>query len=792
MERRYTLAHWGAFEADDSVDRGLHPLTGDSDPLTIGADQLCEHVERLRVRAPAVRRSWLVGGPGAKGDQRGREEFVEMDWPTALDLVAREIERIRARYSNDAIFGGSYGWSSAGRFHHAQSQVHRFLNSIGGYVRHVDTYSLGAGRVIMPYVMGEIDDLIAEHSSWSVLAEHTRLFVAFGGVPLKNSRVSPGGATDHNVRRSLNEMAAAGVRFVNVSPLRDNLEAGDCVEWVQIRPNTDAALMLALIFVLIDDNMIDQEFIARCCSGFDIVEAYVCGRSDGVAKEPRWAAAITGVSEERIRTLAHEMAATRTLINVAWALQRAEHGEQPFWAAVTLASALGQIGLPGGGIGFGYGAMNAIGSDYPRFRGPTLPQGRNRIEAFIPVARIADMLLHPKGEFRYRGQVRAYPEIRLIYWAGGNPFHHHQDLNRLRDAWARPETIIVHEQYWTAAARFADIVLPATIAMERNDIGFATRERYMIAMKKLVEPSGAARDDFAIFAALAERLGAGKVFTDGLDERGWLARMYGESRESARLQGIVLPPFDRFWSEGIIDLAPYRRSVTFLDSFRRDPVASPLTTESGRIQLFSPTIAHFDLPDCWGHAAWLPPKEWIGAAPKPDALHLISDQPANRLHGQLDHGKASVEGKIDGREPILMNPFDAARRGIEDGMVVEVSNGRGRSLAAARLSETVMPGVARLPTGAWYDPDPIKATEQHGNPNVLTCDSGASELSQGCSAGSCLIWVQPFVGKPPTVGVRNPPRFATRGQYLGDHPVTEAEDRAGNDLKGRGDTVRPF
>src|SRR5690606_14628439 len=130
----------------------------------------------------------------------------------------------------------------------------------------------------------------------------------------------------------------------------------------------------------------------------------------------------------------------------------------------------------------------------------------------IPVARIADLLLSPGKKFSFDGQELEYPDIRLIYWAGGNPFHHHQDLFRLRQAFQRPETIIVHEPYWTATARHADIVLPATTALERNDIGGSSRDPYVFAMHKAVEPVGEARDDFRIFSELADRLGAGERF----------------------------------------------------------------------------------------------------------------------------------------------------------------------------------------------------------------------------------------------------------------------------------------
>src|SRR4030095_5606428 len=133
---------------------------------------------------------------------------------------------------------------------------------------------------------------------------------------------------------------------------------------------------------------------------------------------------------------------------MSWAIQRAHHGEQPYWMLITLAAMLGQIGLPGGGFGFGYGSVDGVGKAAQGFKWPSLPQGRNPGASFIPVARIADMLLDPGGTCAYDGQTLTYPDIRLVYWAGGNPFHHHQDLNRLLRAWRRAGSIIPHETVW--------------------------------------------------------------------------------------------------------------------------------------------------------------------------------------------------------------------------------------------------------------------------------------------------------------------------------------------------------
>ncbi|WP_311044493.1 molybdopterin-dependent oxidoreductase [Rhizobium sp. NZLR11] len=222
------------------------------------------------------------------------------------------------------------------------------------------------------------------------------------------------------------------MRIVNISPFRQDIDGSS--DWIPIRPNTDVALMLSLIHVLVTENLHDRAYLEKFCTGEEEVRAYILGESDRVPKTPEWASAITGVPSETIVQLARDMAASKTIINASWSLQRQSHGEQAYWALVTLASHLGQIGTPGG-FRLGYGTLNSIGSKELRVSGPRLPQGKNPVEEFIPVARIADMLLNPGGRFDYNGGIYFYPDIKLVYWAGGNPFHHHQDLNRFISAW---------------------------------------------------------------------------------------------------------------------------------------------------------------------------------------------------------------------------------------------------------------------------------------------------------------------------------------------------------------------
>jgi len=742
-KRTRTFTHWGPYDVEvtDGAITAVHPHADDPDPSPIGQSFEDSVHHQSRIMQPAVRKGWLERGPERHAGGRGEEPFVSVSWDKALDLVASELGRIRETHGNEAIFAGSYGWASAGRFHHAQSQIHRFLKQFGGYTYSVNSYSTAAAQVIMPHVVGfKFLDMLDNLTAWPVIAEHTKLVVMLGGIALKNAQVNGGGIGRHVTRGWMQRCRDKGVDFVNISPLKEDAADFLHAEWLAVRPNTDTALLLGLAHTLIEERLHDQDFLDRFCTGFDRFLPYLKGTQDGTPKTAEWAAAICDVPAPRIRDLARRMASERTLITVAWSLQRGDHGEQPYWMAAVLAAMLGQIGLPGGGVGYGYAAEAAMGNPVRRLSGLTLPQGVNPVKQFIPVARICDMLLQPGAPFDYNGRKLHYPDIKLIYWCGGNPFHHHQDLNRLVAAWQRPQTIIVHEPWWNPLARHADIVLPATTTLERNDIGRASNDAHIYAMHQAVAPVGSARNDHDIFAGIAARLGFAERFTEGRGEMDWLRHLYDVFRQQAAQERIELPDFDAFWESGELELPlPDHERVLFSD-FRDAPQANPLPTPSGRIEIFSETIDAFGYDDCAGHPRWFEPAEWLGGEQaRRHPLHLVSHQPATRLHSQLDCGKTSRASKIQDREPVSIHPDDAAARGISDGDIVRLYNDRGACLAGARITDAVRPGVVILATGAWYDPHTPGGLERHGNPNVLTLDKGTSKLAQGPSAHTTLV-----------------------------------------------------
>ena len=235
------------------------------------------------------------------------------------------------------------------------------------------------------------------------------------------------------------------------------------------------------------------------------------------------------------------------------------------------------------------------------------------MRSFIPVARFTDMLLNPNGPFEFDGGRYNYPDIHLIYWAGGNAFHHHQDVNRMIGAWRKPEAIVVHEQFWTAQAKFADIVLPATTAVERVDIGSSSGDGFMIAMKQLVKPIGEAKDDYEIFAGIAAHLGREQQFTEGRSSLDWIRWLYEESRSRGLENGVTLPDFDAFWEAGHIEYPWPEKQRVFLEGFRKDPKAHKLRTPSGLIELYSEEVAGFGYQECPGHPFWQPNSEMLGS-----------------------------------------------------------------------------------------------------------------------------------------------------------------------------------
>ncbi len=752
MNKVIHSSHWGAFESVVENDRlvDVQPFEHDTAPSPIlKAIAPAVHHE-LRIKRPSIREGWLK----SRDRNRGGDRFIEVPWDEALDIVAGELQRVKAEHGNEAIFAGSYGWSSAGRFHHAKTQLQRFMNCFGGYTGQKHSYSLAAGLAILPHIVGDLAPL-RQATTWDAIADATELFVAFGGVGTRNAQVEPGGMGAHSVLPWLQKLTENGIKLVSITPLKNDTPGFLDAEWWAPRPNTDVALMMGLAHTLVVEGLANREFLNRYTVGFEVFEKYLLGKSDGTPKSADWAAAVCELDADAIRHLARDMAAKRTMIATAYGLQRGDHGEQTFWMTAVLAAIVGQIGLPGGGFGFGYGSMHGQGNPVMRALPISHSAGDNPTGSFIPVARITELLERPGEAYDFDGERRRYPDTRLIYWCGGNPFHHHQDLNRLLQAWRRPDTVIVHEPWWTPTAKLADIVLPATTTLERNDIGASSRDRFVMAMKQAIPPQGEARNDFDIFGGLAERTGVAKAFGYDIDEMTWLRRLYDEGCAKVADSGLNVPDFDTFWDDGYVETPMPTSRYNVFAEFRADPTAHKLKTPSGKIEIFSQRIDGFGYDDCAGHPTWYEPVEWLGSATATRwPLHLISNQPPHKLHSQMDFSGPSLSAKVRGHEIATVSHTEADKRDIEDGDMLRIFNDRGSTLAVARVSEDVRDGVVLLPTGAWFDPSEAAGPggmEKHGNPNVLTIDKGTSRLGQGPMAHTTLVEIEVYKGDVPDV-----------------------------------------
>ncbi len=772
-----TGSHWGAFRAKVEGGRivSIAPWEKDPAPSHQLAGVLDSVYSPTRIKYPMVRRVYLEKGPGADPDGRGAGDFVRVSWDQAIDLVAKELTRVEKTYGPAATFAGSYGWKSPGRLHNCQSLLRRMMNLKGSFVNASGDYSTGAAQIIMPHVVGTLE-MYEQQTVWPVVVDKTELMVFWGADPVLTNQIS-WVIGDHGGYEGMKALKAKGTKVICIDPVKTDTAEFFGAEWIAPRPQTDVALMLGVAHTLVDEKLVDEKFLKTYTTGFDKFLPYLMGDTDKTPKTAEWAAAICDVPAETIKDLAHRFAKNRTMLAGGFSLQRQQYGEQRHWMLVTLAAMLGQIGLPGGGFGFSYHYANggAPSADAPVLTGIT--DGGKAKEgaawmtengaATIPCARVVDMLLNPGKEFDFNGAKAKYPDVKMAYWAGGNPFVHHQDRNRMVAAWKKLDTFIVQDFQWTPTARFADIVLPATTSYERNDIESVGdyAGSAIIAMKKVVDPVFESRNDYDIFAAIAAKLGKEKEFTEGKSEMDWVQSFYDAALTQAKAKKIAMPEFDAFWSgTGVVEF-PVTSGKDFVRyaKFREDPLLEPLGTPSGLIEIYSKNIEKMGYDDCGPHPMWYEPAERLGGPTTKYKLHIAASHPKSRLHSQLCGTKLRETYAIAGHEPCWINPKDAAARGISDGDVVRVYNDRGQILAGAKVTEAMRPGVIRVNEGGWYDPlEPGKPGTlcKYGDVNVLSMDIGTSKLAQGNCGHSIVGEVEKYSGPAVTVDVFAPPESA--------------------------------
>ena len=763
-----TAARWGAVyvEVKDGKvvsSKGALPKTIPNSLQQTAPDQVHTNV---RVKYPMVRKSYLEN-PGKADGKRGSDPFVRVSWEQALKLIHEQHSRIRSSYGPSSIFAGSYGWRSSGVLHKAQTLLQRYMSMAGGYAGHTGDYSTGAAQVIMPYVVGSVE-VYEQQTTWPMVLEHSQVVVLWGMNPLNTLKIA-WSSTDEQGLEYFNLLKKSGKTVIAIDPMRsETIEFfGDNATWIAPHMGTDVAMMLGIAHTLVKKERHDKAFLEKYTTGYPQFEEYLLGKSDNVEKTAEWASGVCGVPAEQIEKLAEIFASNQTMLMAGWGIQRQQYGEQKHWMLVTLAAMLGQIGTPGGGFGLSYHFANG-GNPTRRsavlasMQG-SLPGGTDAVDK-IPVARIVEALENPGAPYQHNGMNRHFPDIRFVWWAGGANFTHHQDTNRLIRAWQKPELVVISECFWTAAAKHADIVLPATTSYERNDLTMTGdySNQHLVPMKQVVPPRDEARNDFDVFAELSERweTGGHARFTEGKSELEWLETFYNIAGQRGASQQVTLPPFAQFWeANDLIEMPENAANAQFIRfaDFRRDPDAHPLKTDSGKIEIYSRRIADYGYADCPGHPMWLEPDEWHGNA-EPGQLQVLSAHPAHRLHSQLNYSQLREQYAVAGREPVTLHPQDAQTRGIADGDTVRVWNHRGQILAGAVVTEGIRPGVICIHEGAWPDLE-VSAGGicKNGAVNVLTKDLPSSRLGNGCAGNTALAWIEKYTGPSLTLTAFNPP-----------------------------------
>jgi len=660
--------------------------------------------------------------------ERGEGKFERTSWDEALDTVAGEIKRVRDTYGPASIL---FKWSGGD------------LGKIQGMAPHLRLLSM-AGGCSEVWGLHSFEGAVFEQvATFGTIATNntrddllnSRLIIMWGWNPTDTVMMT-------NTAWYLKQASEAGIKIVSVDPKYTNTAALCANQWIPIRPCTDAAMLVAMAYVIIKENLHDQKFLDTYTVGFDKFKDYITGVEDGIPKTPQWAEEITGVPAATIENLAREYATTKPAALMAGVGPgRTASGEQYHRGAATLAAMTGNIGIHGGDAAGS--AYNGILGIYPFMNfGSSIPIPPNPVESRAPLrknafadwggytalraghvnqTKVADAIL--------KGKAGGYPaDYKLMYVVNNNYPNQYFNINKCIDALKSKnlEFHVVLEQFMTPGARFADVILPVNTSVERNDITGLGTVGFYAFMGKTIDSVGESKSHFEICCALAEKLNI-EDYSDKTEDE-WLKQIAMGSPD--------ITDYEIFKKEGGYKIKRDEPYVAFKSQIE-DPENNPFPTPSGRIEIYCQRMADMNDP-------LLPPipkyvETWESLndpLAKKYPLQLITTHFWRRAHSQYDNIPWLRE-----LEPqrIMISSVDAEARGIKDRDMVRAFNDRGVTLLPAWVTERIMPGVVDIPQGAWYDPDE-NGVDRAGCCNVLMRD----EHSPGGSypTNTCLVQVE--------------------------------------------------
>lgn len=683
---------------------------------------------------------------------RGEGKFERISWEEAYDIIATNMQRLIKEYGNESIYlnygTGTLGGTMTRSWPPGNTLVARLMNCCGGYLNHYGDYSSAQIAEGLNYTYGGW----ADGNSPSDI-ENSKLVVLFGNNP-GETRMSGGGVTYYleQARQKSN------ARMIIIDPRYTDTGAGREDEWIPIRPGTDAALVNGLAYVMITENLVDQAFLDKYCVGYDEktlpasapknghYKAYILGEGpDGVAKTPEWASQITGVPADKIIKLAREIGSTKpAFISQGWGPQRHANGEIATRAISMLAILTGNVGINGGNSGAREGSYSL-----PFVRMPTL---ENPIQTSISMFMWTDAIERGPEMTALRDGVRGKDKldvpIKMIWnYAGNCLINQHSEINRTHEILQddkKCELIVVIDCHMTSSAKYADILLPDCTASEQMDFALDAscgNMSYVIFNDQVIKPRFECKTIYEMTSELAKRLGVEQQFTEGRTQEEWMRHLYAQSREAIP----ELPTFEEFRKQGIFKKRDPQGHHVAYKAFREDPQANPLTTPSGKIEIYSQALADiaatWELPffnDTATTEIYTPGFEsYQDPLNKQYPLQLTGFHYKSRVHstyGNVDVLKAAC------RQEMWINPLDAQKRGIHNGDKVRIFNDRGEVHIEAKVTPRMMPGVVALGEGAWYDPD-AKRVDKGGCINVLTTQR-PSPLAKGNPSHTNLVQVE--------------------------------------------------
>lgn len=650
--------------------------------------------------------------PMKRVGERGEGKFVRISWEDAVDIIAREWIRIRDTYGPASRYV-TYATGMSGVLS-APVMAKRLLALDGGYLERYNSYSSACITQATALMYGTC---ATGNSPKSWLSSN--LVILWGHNPADTR-------FDCETMFYLRKAKEKGIPIVVIDPRESDTVRQLNAEWIPIRPATDAAMLDAMAYVIYKNGLHDQEFLDRCCIGFDKTHmpdgidpyecylSYLLGEKDGIAKTPEWAEPITGVPSDTIRDLALRYANAKPAALIqGYGAQRHAYGEQGVRGGILLACMTGNVGIWGG-----WAAGNAFCQIHET---PSFPKGSNPFPMSIPAYTWTDAVVRGHEMTALdgvKGGDRLPSDIKMILNLAGNCLiNQHGDINRtaeiLKDI-SKCEFIVCSDLFMTASAKFADILLPGISPLERNDISKPWHYGEFLGFaRQVVEPLGESRLEYDWLAEVADRLALYDRFTEGRTADQWLEHIYNDLRQ----RESELPPYDEFSQGGVFR---YRNDppVIAFERQRQDPAANPFPTESGKIELFSKKVYYTQYRDFFPAIPRYvePPEGANDPLSVKYPLQLIGWHTIRRTHSIHDNNPDLH--KIEPQR-LWMHPVDAACRGLCDEDEVLVWNDRGRIRVSVKVTDRVMPGVTALAQGAWYTPDET-GTDTAGSINTLT------------------------------------------------------------------------